>query len=307
MLRILTIGILTLLVWNLQAQKRSKKSRSDSIKVVISLVVKDKKIETAKNFWESYFTLPVKLNMYGFKGGNRHLYRVFDMQYDPTLDAWQAIVPRGFFELRVESLGFKDIQFPLRLKTDFEEEFTLDVDSLSYTYKHRKRYNYIKGSLLFNETIIVDFNAGDYATNRAFLDEALAVEGLEYINVRRALKMPGRNAFIVTLDIWDTTPLKVILYKKVKDIARTRRGYQIGPHVTKAIELYQANPNVAYANPTFLDDEEQEFRNSANYTKSEKLERKLQTYMVQDEQTLKKINYIIKKTTPKKKEEKEEG
>ena len=209
-----------------------------------------------------------------------------------------ATVPQGFFELEVNSFGFQDIQFPIRTKVDFSESFTLNVDSLSYTYKDGIRYNYIAGTMNFNETIVVEFKNGDYLTNVTFLEEALAIEGLEHINMRRALKMPNKNAYLVTLDIWDTKPLSQILYDKLMDIPQVERGFIIGGHITKAIELYQMNPNVVAANPTFIGDPEQTFWRSENYTKSEYLERKIENYMVEDDIILKKINYIIQRTTP---------
>lgn len=278
----------------------------DSVLVSIGLEAQSQEIEMAKNFWKAYYNLPVQLKMFGFKGNNqKHLYRTFDMQYNPETEKWEATVPWGFFELHVKSMGFKDILFPMRIKGDFEDNFKLEVDTLSYTYKNRKKYNYIAGTLNFNESIIVAFKDGDYASNRAFLDEALAIEGMEHINVRRAYKIRGRNAFVVTLDIWDTRELPVILYEKIKEIPETERGYVIANDVNRAITAYQKSSNVLFANPSFLNDPGQVFRDSEKYGKSERLEYKLQTMMEQDEQTLRKINYIIKKTTPEEKEEEE--
>ncbi len=282
-----------------QSLVAQKKKVVDSLSVIVKMVVKDDKIETAKNFWPSYYQLPIKMHMYGFHHGNpKHLYRTFELVYDDDIDAWRTTVPWGFFELEMTTMNFKNILFPMRLKENFEEEFTLEVDSLLYTYKDAKPYYYIEGTLNFNETIIVDFKSGDYATNRAFLDEALDVEGLEYINVRRAYKMRGRNAFVVTLDIWDIRSLNTIVRQKVTRHKYRERGYIIGNSITKAIELYQANPNVIYANPSFLEtNEEVVFRKSEDYPKSEKLEYKLLKMMEEDEITLQKINYIIEQTT----------
>ncbi len=291
-------ALLAFLFFSVVSIGAPKNTKSDSIKIAIELLVKDKKIETAKNFWNAYYNLEVQLKMFGFIGGKKHLYKTFPLVYDVEDELWEVTVPQGFFELEVNSFGFKDIRFPIRTKVDFKESFTLEVDSLSYTYKNGLRYNYIAGTLNFNETIVVAFKDGDYATNRAFLDEALAIEGLEHINVRRALKMPNKNAFIVTLDIWDTKPLSQILYDKLMDVPQVERGFLIGGHITKAIELYQANPSVIAANPTFIGDPEQTFWRSDTYKKSEYLERKLENYRVEDDATLKKINYIIKRTTP---------
>ncbi|MBL4650264.1 MAG: hypothetical protein JKY03_11075, partial [Aureispira sp.] len=90
-----------------------------------------------------------------------------------------------------------------------------------------------------------------------------------------------------------------ILYNKITKQPETERGYLIGADITKAIELFQENSNVLFANPSFLNDRNVVFRNSAKYTKSEELERKLLNLMEEDTKTLDKINYILDKTTPK--------
>jgi hypothetical protein len=145
----------------------------------------------------------------------------------------------------------------------------------------------------------VQFGAGDPVEQRAFLFEALEVEGAEYLSVIRAQKIRHTNSFLVTLEIGDRTPLNMILYNKITKQPETERGYLIGADITKAIELFQENSNVLFANPSFLDDRNVVFKNSAKYTKSEQLERKLLSLMEEDSETLDKINYILDKTTPK--------
>ena len=48
----------------------------------------------------------------------------------------------------------------------------------------------------FNKTIIVAFKDGDYTTNRAFLEEALAIEGLEHINLQSLKKCLTRTPLL---------------------------------------------------------------------------------------------------------------
>lgn len=275
------------------AQKR------DSIRLIIALDAANDVIETSYGYWDARANLEVKIDMYGFSGGVKHLAEKYTMKYDAGEDAWVVTLPKGFFELRVESMGFTDIIFPLRQKKDYRAEFDLEVDSTSYTYKNGKRYNYIAGTLNFCATIYVQFKGGDPAEHLAFLTEALAVEGLEHLNILRTQKIRHTNAYLVTLDIADRTALNRILYQKLTHQPKTERGYVIGGDVTKAIELIQANSNVLFANPTFLDDPNQVFMTSTNYAKSEELERKLLRLMEEDHETYKKINYIIEKTTSK--------
>jgi hypothetical protein len=272
-------------------------SKKDSIRVVIALAAADDKIERSYGYWQARAALEVKVDMYGYVGG-KHLYKTFDMQYDYDENAWVVYLPKGYFELRVESLGFKDIRFPLRLKKDYKSSFDLQVDSTSYTYKNRQKYSYIPGTLNFNSTVLILFKTGEFADNRAFLTEALALEGLEHLNVLRSHKVRNANAFLITLDIADQTPLNILLHDKLVEKPPIERGYKIGGQVTKAIEIFQQNPNVVYANPSFIDDQTQVFLKSAEYPQSDALERKLLILMEENTRTLDKINYIIDKTTP---------
>ena len=273
-------------------------TKKDSIRVVIALDAANDKIERSYGYWEARAALDVKIDMYGFVGG-KHLYKTFDMQYDYDEKAWVVILPKGYFELRIESLGFVDIRFPLRLKKDYRTAFDLKVDSTSYTYNNRQKYSYIPSTLNFNSTVMVLFKTGEFADNRAFLMEALALEGLEHLNVLRSHKVRNANAFLITLDIADQTPLNLLLHDKLINKPPVARGYLIGGQVTKAIEIFQENPNVVYANPSFIDDPTQVFLKSAEYPQSDALERKLLILMEENTKTLDKINYIIDKTTPK--------
>lgn len=273
--------------------------KKDSIRVVIAMDAANDDIETSYGYWEARSNLKPLIDMYGFSGGVKHLAEKYEMKYDQGEDAWVVTLPKGFFELRVESLGFTDIKSPLRLKKDYRENIFLNIDSTSYTYKNRKKYSYIAGTLNFCSTILVQFKDGDPADQRDFLMSALEVEGYEHLSVLRTQKIRHTNAFLVTLAITDRTPLNMILYKKMTKQPKIERGYVIGGDVTKAIELFQENSSVLYANPSFLNDSNIVFKNSAKFTKSEQLERKLLSLMEEDSKTLDKINYILDKTTPK--------
>ena len=274
--------------------------KKDSLRVVIAMDAANDDIEISYGYWEARSKLKPIIDMYGFYTGVKKLAEQYEMKYDAGEEAWVVTLPMGFFELRVESLGFTDIKSPLRLKKDYRENILLTVDSTSYTYKNRKPYNYIAGTLNFCSTILVQFGAGDPGEQRAFLLEALEVEGYEHLSVIRAQKIRHTNSFLVTLEIADRTPLNIILYNKITKQPETERGYLIGADITRAIELFQENDNVLFANPSFLNDRNVVFKNSAQYTKSEQLERKLLSLMEEDSQTLDKINYILDKTTPEK-------
>lgn len=289
--------IISLLCCSLEsfAQKPAKK---DSIRVVLAFDAASDKIETSYGFWEARDDIKVTIDMFALNGGVKRLAEQYKMVYDEGEDAWVTTLPWGFFEMRMESIGFKNIKYPMRLKEDFREEFKLDVDSTSYTYKNGKRYNYIPGTLNFTSTIIVRFKSGEPADHFAFLTEALAVEGMEDINVLRVQKMQSTNSYLVNVDVVEEVPLNMILYRKMTKQSPVERGYIIGGGITRAIEAFQANPSVEYANPGFINDPNQTFWKSANYAKSSQLERKLLRLMEEDPRTLERINYIIEKTTP---------
>ena len=273
--------------------------KTDSLRLVVALEADTDEIERSYGYWTSRAAMEVKVKMFGFVGTKeKHLYKTFTMNYNVGEEAWVCNLPKGYFELNVHSFGFTDIVYPMRLKEDHREEFRLKVDSTLYTYNQRKKYPYIAGSLRFNETIFVQFASGDFAENRAFLHEALNVEGWESLNVIRSHKVKGANAFLVTLDIAVETPLNQILYDKVTEKPEVERALQIGPYVTKAIELYQENPNVLFADPTFLGQTSKTLLQSVKFTQSEELEQKILVLMQENTTVLDKINYIIDKTTP---------
>jgi len=270
----------------------------DSLRVVISLDAASDDIERAIGFWEARADLDVKLDMYGFSGG-KHLAHSFPMEYDLGEDAWVTKVPKGYFELNVASIGFSPIKFPMRLEKDHREEFTLKVDSaLLHCYENGKRYTYIQGALNFSSTLVVKFREGAPAEHFNFLATALTGEGFEHLSISRIQKIQDVTTYLVTLNIADRTPLNIVLYNKMTRKPETERGYLIGSDVTQAIELIQQNSNVAYANPSFLNDPSQTFNKSSNYPQSKQLERKLLKLMEEDPKTLDKINYIIESTTP---------
>lgn len=274
-------------------------AQTDSVRVIIHLNPATDEIELSYGYGQAYAALDPVINMYNLQRGVKTLSTQFHMVYDEDENAWVSTVPWGFYELRIESLGFKNIIFPMRLKKDLRQEFDLEVDSTAYTYEQGKRYNYIVGTRHFNTTVFVRFqDAGDPADHRAFIQDAFLAGGLDGINLLRIQKVRGCNAFLINLEIIAQVPLNVILYNKVTEQPSIEPGYIIGDAITKVIERLQANAMVQYANPTFIDDPNVEFLPAAGVGRSAQLERKLLRLMEDDPATLDKINYIIQKTTP---------
>ncbi len=279
------------------------KPESDSIRVVIAFDAANDEIETSYGFWEARDSIKVTIDMFGLQKGVKTLAHQYKMVYDEEEDAWVATLPWGFFELRMESFGFKNINFPMRLKEDFREEFKLDVDTTSYTYKDGKRYNYIPGTLNFTSTIIVKFKKGIPADHISFLADVLIKAEVQDVKILRIQKVRDANTYLVNVDVVEEVPLNLILYRKMTRQPEIERGYIIGGGITKAIELFQANSMVEHANPGFVKDPNQVFWKSADYPRGEELERKLLRLMEEDPGVLQKINYIIEQTTPVEEEE----
>lgn len=279
------------------------KSTSDSIRVVIAFDAANDAIETSYGFWEARNNIKVTIDMFGLQKGVKYLAHQYKMVYNEEEDAWVATLPWGFFEMRMESFGFKNITFPMRLKEDFREEFKLDVDSTSYTYKDGKRYNYIPGTLNFTSTIIVKFNKGIPEDHLSFLADALIKAEMQDAKVLRIQKVRNAATYLVSVDIVEEVPLNLILYRKMTRQPEIERGYIIGGGITRVIEVFQANSMVEYANPGFINDPNQTFWKSADYPRGAELERKLLRLMEEDPGVLQKINYIIQKTTPVEEEE----
>lgn len=276
---------------------------NDSIRVVIAFDAANDNIETSYGFWEARDSIKVTIDMFGLQKGVKYLTHQYKMAYDEEEDAWVATLPWGFFELRMESLGFKNINYPMRLKADFQEEFKLDVDTVSYTYKDGKRYNYIPGTLNFTSTIIVRFKEGMPEDHLAFLANSLIKEEMQNARILRIQKVRNATTYLVNVDIVEEVPLNLLLYRKMTRQPETERGYVIGGGITRVIEVFQANPTVEYANPGFIKDPNQVFWKSVDYPRGEELERKLLRLMEEDPGVLQKINYIIEKTTPVEEEE----
>lgn len=274
-------------------------AQTDSVRVVIHLNPANDQIELSYGYQQARMDLQPLINMYNLQRGVKTLATQYKMAYDEDEDAWVTKVPWGFYELRVESLGFKDIVYPMRIKKDVREEFALDVDSTSYSYQDGKRYNYIMGTRHFNNTLIVRFkDEGDPAKYHSFLQAALSEEGFEYTNVLRIQKMRNTNTFLVNLEVITPIPLNIILYRKVTKQKPIEQGLIMGKAIAQAIEQIQTNPMVVYANPTFIEPSSKPMLPSSEMAKSAQLERKLLRLMEDDPAVLDKINYIIQKTTP---------
>ena len=130
-----------ILFWSFTLCFTSSYAQVDSLLVAIELLADNDKVERSQGYWEARQAVKVNMDMYGFVGG-KHLAHSFTLKYDADEDAWLGNVPKGYYELRIESLGFTNIKFPFRLKKDHQEEFRLKLDSVVYTYKNKKRYNF---------------------------------------------------------------------------------------------------------------------------------------------------------------------
>ena len=188
----------------------------------------------------------IKVELYSIliKNGKSSYGKKIIASYDKEKDAWTATLPYGIYHFRTEHIGFEDFNETIELdQSNFILEKKLSVVKLSYTYENGKKYYFIKGGMEFSETIMVHFRAGTMEENKAFL-ETFPHESIQ--------KLRFVNSFLLTLDIKNRESLAEILIRESWNDPIKSEGYFIGDEVTEIIEKIAANPNVKYANPSFI-------------------------------------------------------
>jgi hypothetical protein len=212
--------------------------------VTLYLKTDDEKIERAKFYQSAREKLKVEFTLLIFKDNGSSFGKKYYAVYNKEKDAWSIKLPYGMYRFRTEHVGFDDYR-----KTVVCEQPTLiieenlKIENLAYTYEDGKKYNYIKGGIEFSETVIVHFKGGTPDENKAFLEtfQHEKIQKLRYI-----------NAFFLTLNLSNQEPLPEILIRETYGDAPLGEGYYFGDAITGTIEKLMENPNVSYANPTFI-------------------------------------------------------
>ncbi len=214
--------------------------------VTIELEPIPKKIAYARYYDKTRAAIKVELIQYSDDNGKTDFGKTYTAKYNSEKDAWFARVPKGWYMLRTKHIGFKSLQRVTQFKKLKElRKETLEVEGeLPHCFEDGNKYSYIKGGIEFSETILVFFKSATPEENKAFMEENFKVEKIQ--------KMPHINAFFLTLDLKNQEPLPEVLIRHSMGDQALPEGYYFGDAITQAIEKLQSNPNVKYANPSFI-------------------------------------------------------
>jgi hypothetical protein len=251
-----------------KAAVEKEPERTVSLRLKLSA---DRPVKVSKGFKEIYSNLTPKITaLYTDKNGNRRGTYEYYPRYDSGKDEWVwDVLPYGQVALEVDNIAFAPIFDTLLMNQEFETwEVRLAVDSVLYAYEDGEKYSYLRGSLSFSQTLIVYFASG------SAMDNYDKIMGL-IPDAIRVQKSRHGNAFYVTLPVADARTVDDLILEKKLGRRRGFEGYYLGPMISRHIELLQAEPNVAYANPTYYNDpREDEMFNPRTTPKSDYLIKK---------------------------------
>lgn len=231
--------------FSLSYQQSFAQGEEDYCYVSLQLKSSSETMTMARFFAQARKEVKVEFTEYIFRGGQSDFGKRYPAYYNEEKDLWTTRVPRGIYQLRTQHIGFNSVTEIVELKAgEMDLERQLKVDSLPYCYENGKKFDYIRGGIEFSESILVYFRSGDPAENKAYLEETFTVEKVQ--------KMRYTNGFILTLSLMSQVTLAEILYRQALGDELLPEGYYFGDAITKVIETLQYNPNINYANPTYI-------------------------------------------------------
>lgn len=212
--------------------------------VTLKLKAADEKIERARFYQSARENIKVEFTQIIFKNGANSFGKKYFATYNKEKNAWTARLPKGEYRFRTQHIGFDDYRETVECKQPtliMEKE--LKVKNLSYTYENGRKYDYIRGGIEFSETIVVHFKSGTPDENNAFL---------ETFPFEKVQKLRYTNSFFLTLNLANQESLPEILIREALDDEPLNEGFYFGDAITKTIEKLMENPNVKYAEPSFV-------------------------------------------------------
>ena len=236
------IILLYILVFNFNLS--AQQANEDYCYITLYLKADNEEIESAKFYIISRENIKVEFTKIVFTNGGSSFGKSYIANYNKEKDAWTARLPKGMYRFRTQHPGFEN----LRESLDCEKpmviiERKLRAEKLPYTYDMGRKYNYIRGGIEFSETIVVHFNSGTPDENKTFL------EGFPHEKIQ---KIKYINAFFLTLNLSSQESLAEILLRETLGDEPLGEGFYFGDAITETIEKLMENPNVSYANPTFV-------------------------------------------------------
>jgi hypothetical protein len=212
--------------------------------LVIKLDSDQEMVQKARYHQSAKEQIRVELYNLVFKNGNSSYGKKTLVAYNKEKDAWILTLPYGMYYFRTEHIGFDNFNETIELdQPNFTLEKKLSTGKLPYCYENGKKFNYIKGGIEFSETIVVHFKAGTMEENKAFL-ETFPYESIQ--------KLRFVNSFLLTLNLKNQESLAEILIRESWNDPTLTEGFFIGEEITEIIEKISSNPNVKYANPSFI-------------------------------------------------------
>jgi hypothetical protein len=212
--------------------------------ISLSMRPDDERVEMAKFYSIARENIKVEFTSIVFKNGESNFGKRYFAEYNFEKDAWIAKVPMGMYRFRTQHPGFESFRETIECEQPLLNiKKTLKALSLPYTYEKGQKYDYIRGAIEFSETVIVHFKAGTPDENKAFL-ETFPHEKIQ--------KIRFINAFLLTLNLANQESLPEILMRETFGDEPLSEGFYFGDAITKTIEKIIENPNVAYADPSFV-------------------------------------------------------
>jgi hypothetical protein len=212
--------------------------------LTLFMTADDEKVERAKFYNIARENIKVEFSRIVFKNGESNYGKRYYATYNSDKNAWTAIVPKGMYRFRTQHLGFDNFRETIECEMPtLTIKKTLKTSSLPYTFDKGQKYDYIRGAIEFSETIVVHFKSGAADENKAFL-ESFPHEKIQ--------KIRFINSFLLTLNLANQESLPEILMRETYGDEPLAEGFYFGDAVTKTIEKITENPNVNYADPSFI-------------------------------------------------------
>ena len=234
----LLLPILLFISNNLKAQE------DNLCYISLSMKSEDERVVRAKFFNIARENIKVEFTRIVFKNGESNYGKRYYATYNFDKDSWTAKVPKGLYRFRTQHPGFESFRETVECEQPILSiTKTLKALSLPYTFDKGEKYDYIRGGIEFSETIVVHFKGGTADENKAFL-ETFPHEKIQ--------KIRFINAFFLTLNLANQESLPEILVRETFGDEPLSEGFYFGDAITQVIEKIIENPNVAYADPSFV-------------------------------------------------------
>jgi len=221
------------------------KAQEDNLCYIsLSMRPDDERVERAKFYNIARENIKVEFTRIIFKNGESNFGKRYYAEYNSDKNMWAAKVPKGMYRFRTQHPGFESFRETIECEQPvLNIKKTLKALSLPYTFDKGQKYDYIRGGIEFSETVVVHFKAGSADENKAFL-ETFPHEKIQ--------KIRFINAFLLTLNLANQESLPEILVRETFGDEPLSEGFYFGDAITQIIEKIIENPNVAYADPSFV-------------------------------------------------------